>query len=330
MPDQLIPVPDSSRQVAFHQLLVAARRTWLFDALSDALSRIEPSKLRDEILEFVPKDALQTLAAAGIRDEQIFPIPIVLQTAPTLVGYYRLLLGVPRKGFYASATGMNLFKTMEERGVVGPRQTTALPEFCRAMCAALADLVRQISPTITLRDVQELPLLTLGSYFQGAKNVAIGKQATSDVFLSIKHIVEANLLEHRPKKLLVRNASGRIVEMTLGSDPDISLEEQAPGEMRKKVAIEIKGGTDKSNAHNRAGEAEKSLVKARNAGYRDFWTIIAKKGVDAERLFAGSPTTTSWFDVAQVLGRRGPDWDDFCSRMVEALGIPAPKAERNT
>jgi hypothetical protein len=114
----------------------------------------------------------------------------------------------------------------------------------------------------------------------------------------------------------------------LGSDPDISVEEEISGTLRKKVAIEIKGGTDKSNAHNRAGEAEKSHVKARNTGFRDFWTIIAKKGVDQGRLQSGSPTTNSWFDVAQVLGRQGPEWEEFCSRMVEVMGIPVPKVKR--
>jgi len=48
------------------------------------------------------------------------------------------------------------------------------------------------------------------------------------------------------------------------------------------VAIEVKGGTDVSNAHNRAGEAEKSHTKAKGKGFRDFWTIISKKGLDGQ------------------------------------------------
>lgn len=322
MSDSSIPVPDSSRQIRFHQLLAAARKTWLTDALSEALGRIAPGILKEQITAYVPEDAQRILAAAGVRDEQVFPTPVVLQTAPTLVGYYRLLLGLPRKSFYATATGMNLFKAMEERGVISAKQSLALPDFCHAMCAALAEMVRQLSPAISVRDVNELPLLTLGSYFQGANNVLIGQQATADVFLSIKHIVDASIVEHHKSKLVLRNAAGRNVILSLGSDPDISVEEDLSGSLRKKVAIEIKGGTDKSNAHNRAGEAEKSHIKAKAEGFRDFWTIIAKKGVDATRLEAGSPTTTSWFDVAQVLGRQGPDWDEFRSRMVEVVGIP--------
>src|SRR4029453_10557279 len=37
----------------------------------------------------------------------------------------------------------------------------------------------------TSRDIAELPLLTLGSSFQGAKNVIIGQKATQAIFLAI-------------------------------------------------------------------------------------------------------------------------------------------------
>jgi hypothetical protein len=118
------------------------------------------------------------------------------------------------------------------------------------------------------------------------------------------------------------------VILRLGSDPDIRIEEDFAGDLRPKVAIEIKGGTDRSNAHNRAGEAEKSHQKAKKKGFRDFWTIIATKGLDMDKLRAESPTTNSWFDVAQVLGRTGPDWDDFYSRMADVVGIPLRRFRR--
>jgi XcyI restriction endonuclease len=81
------------------------------------------------------------------------------------------------------------------------------------------------------------------------------------------------------RKLMVRNASNRMVVIALASDPDVCIQEEFAGNLRNKVAIEIKGGTDKSNAHNRAGEAEKSHQKAKREGLRDFWTIITKKGL---------------------------------------------------
>lgn len=328
MSDHLIVAPDPSRQVAFHQLLVAARRTWLIDALVKAVSEIDPVELKLQLMKYVPKDAQRILAGAGVRDEHVFPTPITLKTAPTLVGYYRLLLGVPQKSFYVHSTGLALFKSMEQAGTMTPRQEEFLPAFCMAMCNSLAELIRQLSPAVTEQDIRELPLLTLGSFFQGQNNVRIGQQATTDVFLSVKEIIEAHLVEHGTRSMSVQNASGRKVFLTLATDPDIRIEEEFSEELRKKVAIEIKGGTDRSNAHNRAGEAEKSHQKAKRAGFVQFWTIISTKGLDMEKLRHESPTTNAWFDVSQVLGRQGPEWDDFRSRIVDVVGIPITKGRK--
>jgi hypothetical protein len=84
----------------------------------------------------------------------------------------------------------------------------------------------------------------------------------------------------------------------------------------------VKGGTDVSNAHNRAGEAEKSHQKAKKSGFTEFWTIISKKGLEIRKLQAESPTTNHWFDIAEVLARKGTDWDDFRQRLSGARSIP--------
>ena len=97
------------------------------------------------------------------------------------------------------------------------------------------------------------------------------------------------------RTITIKNASNRKVVIALAGDPDIRIQEQFGDELRNKVAIEIKGGTDVSNAHNRAGEAEKSHQKAKKEGFRDYWTIISKVGLNVEKLKSESPTTDSWF-----------------------------------
>ncbi len=320
--------PSPSRQLAFHQLLVAARKTWLIDALQEALSLVDPGIVKQEIAATVPSEVQKILAASGIRDEYVFPVPSVLQAKPALVGYYRLLLGVPQKTFYSSQTGMTLFKSMEMTGRIGPRQEEYLAALCQAMGASLAELVTQISPTIAPRDVNELPLLTLGSQFQGSNNNAIGRQATVDVFLSVAEIVAPHAISRGEREIQLRNASRRTVMISFGSDPDLSVVEMFGKEARPRVAVEIKGGSDRSNAHNRAGEAEKSHQKAKREGFRDFWTLIAKRGLDVAKLREESPTTTLWLDVTQVLARDGDDWIEFRSRLCGELGIPVPRHSR--
>jgi hypothetical protein len=311
-----------SRQVVFHQMLVAARKSVLMDALSETLGQLDPNIMKPQILAYVPADAQKILAAAGIRDEHVFPVPAVLEKRPTLIGYYRLLLGVSQKRFYRKGTGMGPFKSMESRGLFSPRKRPDLEYFCAAMAENLADLIRQVSPMITVRDISELPLLALGAQLYGSNNNAIGKQATLDVFLSVVEIVKGFIVSQDNSKIVVRNASNRRVDIALRSDPDIRIQEEFEGKLRNVLAIEIKGGTDVSNAHNRAGEAEKSHRKAKKQDFRDYWTVISLAGVDLSMLQQESPTTNSWFDVAQVLARDGNDWREFRSRFAGAVGIP--------
>ena len=314
--------PPPSRQVAFHQLLQGARKEWLEDLLQQALQSATASKVRAQLTELVPDDVAATLASSGIRDEYVFPTSELLEIQPTLLGYYRLLLGVSQKAFYRSGTGFSRFKSMETSGTLNAFQRQYLANLCAALSVPLADLIRQLSPAVTARDVRELPLLTLGAQFQGGNNVAIGKQATQAIFLTIRELVEEHIFSHSESSLIVRNSAGRSVRMVLAGDPDVRILEEFDGGWDNRVAIEIKGGTDQSNVHNRAGEAEKSHQKAKQAGFRDFWTVILKRGVDMTALRSESPTTNSWFDISAVLARDGDDWIEFRNRLAGVVGIP--------
>jgi len=313
--------PSPARQVRFYQLLVAARRQWFMDALSEALGQLDQGIVKEQIREYVPGDVQKILASAGLRDEYVFPVPSVIENKPSLVGYYRLLLGAPQKSFYKGSTALGRFKSMEESGTMSRRTRPLVPNFCQAMANPLAELVRQI-PKITERDLHELPLLTFGSQLQGSNNTQIGKTAMREVFVAIKETVAKYVVATTENRLTLKNAAGRTVFISLSHDPDVCVQEQVSDRIHHKVAIEVKGGTDVSNAHNRAGEAEKSHQKAKKFGFPEFWTIISKRGLELFKLQAESPTTNHWFDVAEVLARKGDDWDDFRQRLAGSCGVP--------
>lgn len=318
--------PGASRQVRFHQLLIAARKKYFMDALSEALRILDQNKIKAQIAQFVPADVQKLLAVAGLRDEYVFPVPAVIKTKPSLIGYYRLLLGAPQKSFYKGATGMGLFKSMEEMGTISKKQEAYVTDFCTAMAEPLAELVRQI-PSFAERDLRELPLLTFGSQLQGSNNTQIGKKAMQEIFIAITEILGKFVTRTEPKRLTLKNASGRTVFVCVSHDPDVCILEQVESRVHSKVAIEIKGGTDISNAHNRAGEAEKSHLKAKRKGFKDFWTIISKTGLEMNKLAQESQTTTEWFDVTHLLARSGKDWEDFRQRLAGAVGIPLARAK---
>lgn len=217
---------------------------------------------------------------------------------------------------------MGRFKGMEESGTITGKQRPYLADFCEAMAEPLAELVRQI-PKITERDLNELSLLTYGSQLQGSNNTQIGKAAMKEVFIAISEIVGPFIIERTANRLKIKNSAGRMVYISLAHDPDVSIQELiGDGGVHHRVAIEVKGGTDVSNVHNRAGEAEKSHQKAKRFGFPEFWTVIAKKGLELFKLQHESPTTNHWFDVAEVLARKGKDWEDFKQRFSGAVGIP--------
>jgi hypothetical protein len=307
---------------------VAARKKYFLDALSDALTTLDPQEVKAEAASYVPVDVQKLLAAAGLRDEYVFPLPSVIKAKPTLIGYYRLLLGAPQKSFYKGSTGLGRFKSLEESGAMSQKHEALLNNFCRSMAGPLSDLVRQI-PNFADRDLRELPLLTFGSQLQGSNNTQIGKRAMQEVFIAITETLGRYVTKKDPKRLTITNASGRTVYVTLAHDPDVSIQELVESRVHSKVAIEVKGGTDESNVHNRAGEAEKSHRNAKRSGFKDFWTIISKTGIQMSKLSQESQTTTEWFNVTEVLARNGKDWEEFRQRLSTAVGIPLKGPRKN-
>lgn len=313
--------PKATRQVSFHELLIAARKTWTVDALHEALARIEPNLLKKQLSIYAPNDIQKILASLGIRDEEVIPTPIVLESQPTLVGYYRLLTGVSQKGFYSNGTGMGPFQRMENGGTVTPITRKLLPKFCKEMSSILSDLIRSISPALSARDLHELQLLTLGSNFYGSINNTIGIAATKGILEAISDIYSRNITNHSPRSLTIATSFGRTYSVVLSSDPDVAIQETTEGRTRNLLSIEIKGGSDASNVYNRGGEAEKSHQGAKQRGFLLCWTIIRTSGIDFDKLKRGSPTTDSWFDTAQILAHKGDDWENFRSKLISLVEL---------
>jgi len=166
--------------------------------------------------------------------------------------------------------------------------------------------------------------LALGAQFDGSWRTRVGDKATKDVFATIKDVIKTADVEFTELETSVTlvNRSTRKVTVALAADPDVVIaEEFDEGRSVLKVAIEIKGGRDRSNVHNRAGEAEKSHQKARNKGAGDFWTVIAMEGVDRAVLREESPTTRQWFDLDEILERRDESWQRLHERVLVAIGI---------
>ncbi len=173
---------------------------------------------------------------------------------------------------------------------------------------------------INLRLVRDLQLLTLGAQLRGGRNTKLGKDATAEVFSLIEKIVHSSLIEETPRKLVLHNAAGRKVTVAFSSDPDIAITETMPSGPRPIVSIEIKGGTDVSNIHNRIGEAEKSHQKAKSRGFFEFWTMLGAN-VDLIMAKRESPTTSRFFHISQLRNTSSSEYEAFFEIVQSIVGI---------
>lgn len=91
---------------------------------------------------------------------------------------------------------------------------------------------------------------------------------------------------------------------------------------RNIVSIEIKGGRDFSNIHNRLGEAEKSHQKAKNLGYVECWTIVNVDNIDFNKAREESPSTNRFYRISKLESGKGKEFEDFRNRIISLTGIP--------
>lgn len=314
-------LPDM--QLNFARALTEIRAVCLQDALTAAVFSMEIESVDSELHDYVDNHSLQTLAGHGMRGELLFAIPSILEKNPRLLGYYRLLLGYSQKGFYSAATGAGIFKSLEEKGKLSPRQRGELPALCAALNASAKYMLEQLdAEMVSAMFFDQLTLLTLGPQLRGGANVQKGSSAISDLFDVVFQIVGPAVVRSNPRQIEVKNKSERTVYIQFAADPDIVIrEELEPERYKNLVAIEVKGGQDYSNIHNRIGEAEKSHQKAKKDGYVEFWTVVNVDRVDMEMVRKESPTTNRFYRISELLNQTSAAYKDFSLQILSVVGI---------
>jgi len=308
-------------QITFFHRLQEIRQIYLLDALLTTVSNLAIDEIDRQLATFVSRKGLQRAASWGLRGELIFAVPYILSENPRLLGYYRLLLGFSQKQFYGERYGFAPLKSMEERGRLSPANDSILNELCGNLCASAQGLIEGVG-RLTSKGVHELTLLTLGPQLRGGALNALGSAATRRVFDLIRSFLFAEDMNESQKLIVIRNAAGRSVRVEFANDPDICIREELPSKKyRNLVAIEIKGGRDYSNVHNRIGEAEKSHQKAKREGYVECWTIVGITSLDLKLARKESPTTDRFYHLDQIADPESLEGDDFKENLVARIGL---------
>ena len=305
-------------QIAFYYRLQELRNLYLTDAFKRTIEKLDVKKLDRELNTYVKPGRLARVASYGIRGEVFFPIPYLLEANPFLLGYYRLLYGLSQKEFYSKGP-FGSFKALEERGEIREKLRPMIDGLCRSLIKTGEFLVENIDD-ISLNIVHDLQMLTLGPQLRGSENTRIGREAVQEFFNIIKKIVSDYIVDATKRSLLIENDSGRKIIIEFLNDPDVRILQILPERSQKILSIEIKGGTDVSNIHNRLGEAEKSHLKAKNLGYPQFWTVL-NIDVDLAKAKSESPTTTRFFNLETIKDRKIKEGKEFLELVGSLLGI---------
>ena len=310
-------------QITFANALTEIRDLLLQDALSSTVAAMDIQLIDTELHSFADSNSLRKLARSGMRGELLFAVPCILRTNPYLLGYYRLLLGYSQKGFYTATTGAGMFKSMEEKGTISSKQADSLSELCIALNNNSKYMLDRMSPyMINPTFFDHLTLLTLGPQLRGGANVQKGTSAITQVFDVVYQIVKNRVVVFDKHRIMLKNSSGRSVIIQFAADPDIVIrEELAPDVYKNLVAIEVKGGQDYSNIHNRVGEAEKSHQKAKKDGYVECWTVVNVDRIDMSMARKESPTTNRFYRLSELLTDSSQDLRDFSLQILSAAGI---------
>lgn len=312
--------PSPALQIDFFLRLQELRNEILLEALLDTLKEADPKVLNEELAEQAPEEGLRVMKGFGLTAELAFATPHILRLKPQLIGYYRLLLGLSKKAFYHQGD-FGPFHTMEKYGSLSERQEASLSGLCQALNGAAGELITSVESKLTQDNLRELTILTLGPQFRGAWLNRKGDKAVQEVFQAVLDAVEPANPKARDQLIRLVNAAGRRVVIHFAEDPDVQVYEELPRELRWIVSMEIKGGTDVSNLHNRLGEAEKSHAKSKRKGYTEFWTLIRFKGFDLKKAQVESPTTTHFFDIDKIVDPESEEGKMFRERLRAVVGI---------
>src|SRR4030042_6289631 len=163
----LFPLVKPDLQISFYHRLHTLQHSYLTEALRSTVKNLDISKLDDELAKYVDRPSHKKLASFGIRAEVVFPVPYIITSRPSLVGYYRLLYGLSQKEFYR-IPNMSQFRRLEERNLISHEIISILPILCKSL-ARTAKLMIEGIDDFNLNTIRDLQLLTLGAQLRGGQ-----------------------------------------------------------------------------------------------------------------------------------------------------------------
>jgi len=279
--------------IARAQLFHNGVRTSKIDLLITEIDSIDGSRLGWTTTDLgVSEEALKRLRAAGGTPHQVFAHPEVIEGRPHLIGYYRNIVTISKKGI-----SQILFST--ERYESGRKETMDKIEatrICQTLNRILSAVIEEL-PNYTVELSRQALLAEIGTELQGTWANTIGQGAARSVRQILSKFIKENDLGDCPDTGDLRlNKEWKIV---FASEPDVAFFD-ANG--TKQIAIEIKGSLDVAGAQTRYGEAKKSFAKQLADNPRCHTVYLASCFTDAViDQIKQDGQVREWFNLTSIL-----------------------------
>ena len=202
----------------------------------------------------ISRAAFSKVQKAGVDLHFVFCHPELVKLNAKVIGYYRNLAAVSKKGLGQMLGAKDSDQRRSER------------------CQILNNIISQIVEEMRVFDlalVQAVIPAEIGAEIQGTWVNIIGRGAAKRVEQLIKEYAEnkqfVGSIEYNQVRVNDRNKKQLHIKLTngwsivFGDEPDVALSDSS-GVLQS--AIEIKGSLDKAGAQTRYGEAKKSFAKA--------------------------------------------------------------------
>jgi hypothetical protein len=306
-------------------------------ALRIELLAKEAMDLDDRRLDWGDRPALGLTddAMDKVRKERVsltfaFCHPELLALRPHLLLWYRGLAMMSRKELPGDIRGP------EEKGKgMGSERARLLCQLLnRHICAVLA------AGPVSVEALKGVVYSTAGATLQGKWGNKVGKiQVVFEEFVLDQLAALRQLSEVRTKDgwmkwsvdavrdlhvLNARLVNGCFVEF--GSNPDVAVYDREEPEGRTILyAVEVKGGTDESNAYYRLADAAETLQRSRHVNEHCF-TVMVSESITApvQELLAKEPYRSlvdTYYGVSQLLSDNDAQ-ERFAADLRRVLGVP--------
>ena len=260
----------------------------------------------------ISQTALRRVEDAGGFPHQVFAHPEIIKKRPHLIGYYRNIVTISRKGI-----AQILFSTERyESGRKTEMPTADAVRVCRTLNRILSGVIDQV-PDYTVELSRQAILAEIGTELQGSWANTIGQGAAKAVEDLLHEYVETRNIGHRAEGKNIQLDNGWRIRF--GNEPDVAF--FSPDGL-KQIAIEIKGSLDVAGAQTRYGEAKKSFAKQLGENPRCHTVYLASCFTDAviDQIRADGQVR-EWFNLTSILYDE-QERDRFLNRLFHIVKTP--------